>query len=286
MHNPTRIIVVTGLSGAGKTVALRALEDVDFFCIDNFPLQLLKNFISLSTSGNAIKKVAIGVDVREKSFLEGIEGSITSLKRDYNVEVIFLEAEGTVLIRRFKETRRPHPLSATSGGDIQRALELEAEYLAPLRNISDRVIDTSSYTPHQLRSLIMETYGTDIKSRMGINLISFGYKFGIPQQVDILFDIRFLPNPHFVAELRDLNGLDQPVKEYVMENPVTKTLLEKLEDLIPFLITEYLKEGKSCLTIGVGCTGGKHRSPAIAEELKKYLSSIFDLEIRVVHREL
>jgi len=283
---PIRIVVITGLSGAGKTVALRALEDVGFFCIDNFPPQLLKNFINLSTSENNIKKVAISVDVREKSFVDGVEESINSLRKDYDAEVVFLEAERSVLLRRFKETRRPHPLAETSGGDIRDALKLEAEYLSDLRKLANRVIDTSSYTPHQLRSFIMEAFGGDQTPSMGINIISFGYKFGIPQEVDILFDIRFLPNPYFIAELRELNGLDQPVKKYVLDNPVTNKLLDKLKDLINFLVTEYLKEGRSSLTIGVGCTGGQHRSPVIAEELSQYLRSTFDLEIKVIHREL
>ncbi len=283
---PIRVVVITGLSGAGKTVALRALEDVGFFCIDNFPPQLLKNFISLSASGNNIKKVAISVDVRERSFVDGVEESINSLREDYDAEVVFLEAERSVLLRRFKETRRPHPLAETSGGDIRDALKIEAEYLSYLRKLANRVIDTSSYTPHQLRSFIMETFGRDQTPSMSINIISFGYKFGIPQEVDILFDIRFLPNPYFIAELRELNGLDQPVKEYVMDNPVTNKLLDKLKDLINFLVPEYIKEGRSSLTIGVGCTGGQHRSPVIAEELNQYLRSMFDSEIKVIHREL
>ncbi len=286
LHDSTRIIVITGLSGAGKTVALRALEDIGYFCIDNFPPQMFRDFFRLSAAGDSTRRVAVSIDVREKGFLDNVDASIDSLRKDYDVEVIFLEAERSVLLRRYKETRRPHPLSGLTDGDIQSALELEIEFLAPLKDLADRVIDTSSYTPHQLRSLITEAYAGAERPGMGINLISFGYKFGIPQHVDLLFDIRFLPNPHFVEGLRDLSGLDRPVRDYVTGNPVAKRLLEKLEDLIPFLITEYLKEGKTSLTIGVGCTGGRHRAPVIVEELRDYLSSIFDLEIRVVHREL
>ncbi|NOZ24617.1 MAG: RNase adapter RapZ [Nitrospirae bacterium] len=283
---PIKVIVITGLSGAGKTVALRALEDVGFFCIDNFPPQLLKNFISLSASGKNIEKVAISVDVRERSFVDGVEESINALREEYDAEVVFLEAESSVLLKRFKETRRPHPLSASSGGDIKDALKVESEYLSFLRKLADRVIDTSSYTPHQLRSFIMETFGGDRKSSMGINIISFGYKFGIPQDVDLLFDVRFLPNPYFITELRELTGLDEQVRRYVMESPLTVKLLDKLKELVEFLVAEYLKEGRSSLTIGVGCTGGQHRSPVIAEELFRYLKSAFDLEIKMIHREL
>jgi UPF0042 nucleotide-binding protein len=284
--NQSRILVITGFSGAGKTVALRALEDAGFYCIDNFPPQILKEFIKLSIDGETIKNIAIGVDVREKSLLHGIEETINSLRSEHKVEVIFLEAERSVLIRRYKETRRPHPLCKTPSCDLQDAFEHEKNFLAPLKEMADRVIDTSTYTPHQLRSLIMESFGMGLSSTMGVILISFGYKFGIPQQVDILFDIRFLPNPYFVEELKDLTGLDQPVKDYISSSPVTDKLLLKLKDLLGFLITEYIKEGKTSLTIGIGCTGGKHRSPFIVEELNTFLTSNFELETRIIHREL
>jgi UPF0042 nucleotide-binding protein len=281
-----RIVIITGLSGAGKTVALRALEDSGFFCSDNFPPQLLQNFINLSTAQTSIERLAIGIDVREKSFLNGIEDTINALRSKFSVRIIFLEAEQSILLRRFKETRRPHPLSISSGGDIKDALDLEDRYLVPLRDLADRVIDTSSYTPHQLRAIIMDTFGEEMNSSMVINLISFGYKFGIPQQVDLLFDIRFLPNPHFVPELRDLNGLDEPVKDYVLKSDAAVRLLDKLKDLLLFLVSEYLREGKTMLTVGIGCTGGMHRSPVVLEELNTFLASHFDVEIKVIHREL
>lgn len=286
MHPSTRIVIITGLSGAGKTVALRALEDTGFYCIDNLPPQFLSNVIEFTSTVDSVKEFAIGIDVREKSFLDGIEQAIGSLRDSYNVETIFLEAEQSILIRRFKETRRPHPLSISSGSDIKDALELEHLYLTPLRGIADRIIDTSSYTPHQLRSVIAEEFGGGKGVSLGINLLSFGYKFGIPQNADLLFDIRFLPNPNFVPELKDLTGLDGAVREYVLREGASSVLLDKLNDLLGFLIPEYSREGKASLTIGIGCTGGKHRSPVIVEELKRHIESVLNLEVTVIHREL
>ncbi len=267
-------------------MALRALEDAGYFCIDNFPIPLLKNFITMSASEHEIKNIGLSVDVREKGLLDGVEDLILELKKKNRVEVIFLEAEPSVLIRRFKETRRPHPLSTEMGESIEEALKLEADLLTPLRSIADRVIDTSSFTPHQLRALITELYGSTDRKRFTVTLISFGYKFGIPQQLDLLFDVRFLKNPHFVPELRDHTGLEAPVKEYIMSDPRTDQLLEMLKSLLGFLIKEYINEGKSSVNIGIGCTGGRHRSPAIVEDIKSFLQQNFNLDVQVIHREL
>ncbi len=281
-----RIIIVTGLSGAGKSVALRALEDSGYFCIDNFPLPLLKNFITLSGETQNMKNIGLSIDVREKELLKDAEKIISEMKMLHHVEVVFLEAEPSVLLRRFKETRRPHPLSEQTDMDVEEALRLETEYLNPLREIADRVIDTSSYTPHQLRALITETYGDTSEKSFSINLISFGFKFGIPQNIDLLFDVRFLKNPHFVPELRDYTGLDKRVLDYIKTDPRTDELLEHLRRLLGFLIKEYIKEGKSSVNIGVGCTGGRHRSVAMVEEIKKYLNQELNLNVQVTHREL
>jgi UPF0042 nucleotide-binding protein len=281
-----RIIIVTGLSGAGKSVALRALEDSGYFCIDNFPLPLLRNFITMSSETQNMKDIGLSIDVREKELLKNAEDIIFEMKKNHHVEVVFLEAEPSVLIRRFKETRRPHPLSEQTGESVEDALRLETEYLSTLRNIADRVIDTSSFTPHQLRSLITEIYGATGKKRFTIMLISFGYKFGIPQNIDLLFDVRFLKNPHFVPELRVHTGLEQSVLNYIKSDPRTDELLEHLRKLLAFLIKEYITEGKSSVNIGIGCTGGRHRSVAIVEEIKKYLSNELGLDVQVIHREL
>ena len=286
MKSSSRVIILTGLSGSGKTVALRALEDAGYFCIDNLPLPLLPNLLEISKDSKLLRNIAVGIDIREKGLLRNIEEKILNLKQDFIIDVIFLEAERSILVRRFKETRRPHPLSVWEDDDIANLIEKESLYLKSLRYNADRVIDTSSYTPHQLRKLIMGLFGNASTGDMKITLISFGYKYGIPQSIDLLFDIRFLPNPHFVPQLRELTGLDRPVREYVLTASQSKTLLQKVTDLLGFLIEQYRNEGKSSIIIGIGCTGGRHRSPVIAEELRNQLSKMFSLKIEMIHREL
>lgn len=280
-----QIIIITGLSGAGKTVALRALEDVGFFCVDNFPIVLLHDLLNISSKDESVNRVAIGVDVREKAFLKDIYKLVNSLKSVFHVEIIFLEAEGSVLIRRYKETRRPHPLQSEGLG-IEEAMKKEMELLSSLRELADRVVDTSSLTPHQLRALIMDIYGGKTNSELFINLISFGYKFGIPQNVDLLFDVRFLPNPYFVQELKDLTGLDAPVKEYVLKDTLSQEVIDKLKGLLKTFIRGYIKEGKSLVNIGIGCTGGRHRSPVIVEVMVSFIEKEFNLKPQVIHRDI
>ncbi|GBD99858.1 glmZ(sRNA)-inactivating NTPase [bacterium BMS3Abin07] len=278
------IIILTGLSGAGKSVALRALEDSGYFCTDNLPSILIKEFISTSFSyGN--RRIAIGINIRKRKHLQETENIIISLKNNYNLDVVFLETEKDTLLRRFKETRRPHPLGDLLGIDIGKAIENEITLLAPIRDISDRVIDTTSFSPHQLRDLVRSVYGSQHRDKMNVILTSFGFKFGVPQFADLVFDVRFLPNPHFVPELRDLTGKDISVKNYIFSNSISTVFLEKIEELMNFLIPHYIKEGKAFLNICIGCTGGKHRSVAIVEELGDYFSRI-PVNIDVAHREL
>ena len=279
--NPV-IVIITGLSGSGKTVALRALEDSGFFCVDNLPVVLIDSFASIVAKNPEIKKIGIGIDIREKGFLSEITGVLKTLMNKYHTEILFLEAEKDVLVRRFKETRRPHPLS----GNIDEAITVEKERLAPLRSDADRIIDTSSLTPHQLRGLIISFYKMKMeKKSMTVVLISFGFKFGAPQNVDLLFDARFLPNPNFVPKLKPLRGTNKRVADYVFKGNTAKTYVSKIKDMIDFLIPLYIKEGRPYLTIGIGCTGGNHRSPAIIEKLQGYFKK-HPVDLSVIHRDI
>jgi len=276
------IVIITGLSGSGKTIALRALEDSGFFCIDNLPVALIDLFVSIVSKDRELKKIGIGIDIREKGFLSEIGNVLKTLRNKYRTEILFLEAEKDILLRRFKETRRPHLL----GGNIEDAIQIEKERLSLLKEEADRIVDTSSYTPHQLRQFVTSLYrGQKGKKLMTVVLISFGFKFGAPQNIDLLFDVRFLPNPNFVPELKALKGTDKRVSDYVLKKQVTKAFLHKMKELIDFLIPLYIKEGRSYLTIGIGCTGGNHRSPAIVEKLQGYLKK-HPIDLSIVHRDI
>ncbi len=281
MEKPV-IVIITGLSGSGKTIALRALEDSDFFCVDNLPVALIESFVSIISRDTDIRKIGIGIDIREKGFLSEILGVLKNLRNQSHTEILFLEAEEDVLLRRFKETRRPHPL----GGNIEKAIQIEKERLSLLSENADRIIDTSSFTPHQLRQFITSLYKTQkTKKAMTVVLISFGFKFGAPQNADLLFDVRFMPNPNFVPKLKKLKGTDKRISDFVCKKPEAKLFMEKVKDLMDFLIPLYIKEGKSYLTVGVGCTGGNHRSPAIVEKLKSSLKR-HPIDLHIVHRDL
>ncbi len=275
-------IILTGLSGSGKTVALNALEDSGFFCVDNLPSTLIQTFVNLGNRSPSISKAAIGVDIRERKFLSGFADNIASLRKKYKVEIIFLEASEEVLARRFKETRRPHPLGYK---DLSRAISRELKLLAPIRKESDKIIDTSSMTPHRLRKFITDFYSKTGSQEMTISIVSFGYKYGIPLEADLLFDLRFLPNPYFIDELKAFPGTSQKVKKFVLSNNDTKEFFKKFKPLLNYLIPHYKAEGRSYLTIGIGCTGGRHRSPAISEEIKKMLKKQ-KLDVSVTHRDL
>ena len=280
------VVIITGLSGSGKSVALRALEDEGFFCVDNLPVTLMEAFASIITGGNRNTKIGIGIDIREKEFLPAFDSVLSALRDRYSVEIIFLEADRDAIMRRFKETRRPHPL-VSEGVSMEEAISREYAMLLPLRNEADRVIDTSSYTPHQLRHLISSFFKASTRSSvMTITLISFGFKFGIPQNVDLLLDVRFLPNPNFIPDLKKLRGTDTEVRNFLFEKPSTGEFIERTLSLLDFLIPRYKEEGKAYLTIGFGCTGGRHRSPAIVEKIADHIMKKHGIEPAVIHRDM
>ena len=285
MHNIS-IVIITGLSGSGKSTAIRALEDLGFFCIDNLPPILLPKFIELcEASSGEITRVAVVMDVRERAFLKEYPDIFKELKdKGQDIKILFLESSDEMLIRRFKETRRQHPLAEKE--TLSEGIRKERAQLSDLRMLASEIIDTSNLSIHQLRSIITQLFHTiSDKRKMTIVLTSFGYKFGIPHDADLVMDVRFLPNPFFVSELRNLSGNDDEVYHYVMNNPDAKSFQKKFFDLISFLMPCYEKEGKTYLTIGVGCTGGTHRSVAVINSLEKLLSKKKYLA-RVIHRDL
>ncbi len=275
-------IIITGLSGAGKTVVLNTLEDIGYFCVDNIPSTLIKTFVHLCRRTSDISKIAIGVDIRERKFYADLAKTISSLKRTQEIAVIFLEAKEDMLIRRFKETRRPHPLGDK---DLKKAIRREIKILLDIKEASDIIIDTSSLSPHQLRKIIMKNYSEEKGNPIAISLVSFGFKYGVPAESDLLFDVRFLPNPNFVNELKPFDGTTIKVKNFIMKKKETKCFLDRLYSLLEFLIPQYKDEGRNFLTIGIGCTGGRHRSPAIAEEVRKFLQKQ-KLNASVTHRDI
>jgi len=280
-----RLSIITGLAGSGKTIALRALEDCGYSCVDNLPPQLIAPLAETLTIKGGRTKVAVGVDVRERQFLHEMDSALKGLMKDYDVEIVFLEAEVDALMRRFKETRRPHPLMS-SISDLREAITAEKELLGDLREEAHRIVDTSQMNPHQLRSHMMAVCGlASPGDDMHVTFISFGFKHGIPQSSDMVFDVRFLPNPHFVQGLRDLSGLDHDVREYVLEKPATRDFIKRVYGLLDHLLPQYAREGRAYLTVAVGCTGGRHRSTAIAEELARLMARD-KLDIKVLHRDL
>jgi UPF0042 nucleotide-binding protein len=267
------IIIVTGLSGSGKSVAIHALEDNGFFCIDNLPALLISKFIDLCQGyQEEIKRIALGVDLRGGQFLQTWPQVLTEMRAaGHHVQVLFFDASDEVLLRRFNETRRPHPRAGQ--GSIQEGITRERKALEGMRELADKVIDTSDLNVHQLKREMEESFCQISDSRrMTMFLTSFGYKYGIPHDTDIIFDVRFLPNPYFVQELRAKSGLEYEVKEYVLKNEETRAFLDRLDALLEFTLPLYEREGKSSLTVALGCTGGRHRSVVLVEELRKRLS--------------
>jgi UPF0042 nucleotide-binding protein len=278
-----RFIIITGLSGAGKSYAIKVFEDVGYYCVDNLPTTLIPTFAELcASSTRQIRRIALGVDIREGEYLKPIAEVLALLRtRGYTTEVLFLEASEESLVRRYHETRRRHPVSST----LLDGIRAERELLAQLRELADRVIDTTHINVHQLKQMLVELYGEQ-EPRHGLNvhLVSFGYKFGIPYDADLVFDCRFLPNPFFVDGLKALDGRAADVRRFVFDQEEGRELLGRLRELLGYLLPRYQKEGKAHLTIAVGCTGGRHRSVALVEELREFIEGR-GLNTTVAHRD-
>ena len=279
-------IILTGLSGAGKSQAIRALEDLGYFCVDNLPTTLIGTLAKLALRGRSIDRVAIVVDIREGNLLSSLPKALTRLRRTpgLNPVLIFLEASTTALVRRFSETRRPHPLAPTRSPS--EGIREERSRLAPIRALADEIVDTSDMTVHELRHFFMGLSRDRVRPGLVVTILSFGFKHGVPVDADLMFDMRCLPNPHFVSTLRRRTGRDRAVVAFLERDPATREFVKRLEDYVTFVIPHYIAEGKSYLTVAVGCTGGRHRSVAVAERLRKALEGIDGARVRVRHRDV
>jgi len=281
-----RMVVVTGMSGSGRSAALKAFEDIGFYCVDNLPLPMLASFAEFARTSDEARWSAIGIDIREKGFIEEFPSRYTALKTaGLSIEMLFLEASDQALVRRYSETRRPHAL-AKGATPLLDAIGQERRALAEVRKLADRILDTTDYTVHYLRQSIERHYaGGDSGRPLQITIVTFGYKYGAPFDLDLLFDLRFLPNPHFVPELKPLTGEDAGVRSYVLDPPESVAFLARLMDFLSYLVPRYRTEGKSYLTIGLGCTGGRHRSISVGIVVAERLRAL-GYEVNVKHRDI
>jgi UPF0042 nucleotide-binding protein len=278
------LVIVTGISGAGKASALKDFEDLGFHCVDNLPLELLLNFATLVSESTEVERAAIVVDVREGTTLDQLPEILKGVKKLLHTRVVFLDAQDAVLVRRYSETRRPHPLGQSE--TVWRSIVEERQLLDPIRNVADTLIDTSNFNVHELRAHIQDRFSRDDKvKRLLVSSLSFGFKNGIPLDADMVFDVRFLPNPHFVPEFRHKTGLDPEVAAYVRKFAQTREFLDKVTELMLYLLPHYVKEGKSYLTVAFGCTGGQHRSVMMAEEMAKRLEKA-GYQVKALHRDI
>ena len=281
-----RFVIVTGMSGAGKSSVLKMLEDIGYFCVDNLPIQLILKFAQLAyDQSSQLDKVALGIDIRSGQALDGLnEILVEARSKGYSYEILYLDTGNEVLVKRFKETRRNHPLSGT--GRVDAGIELEREKLEFLKKQADFIIDTSQLLIRELKSEINKIFVQEQEyGNFYITVLSFGFKYGIPTDCDLVFDVRFLPNPYYDQELKPQTGNDKPVYEYVMSSPKATEFLDKLGDMLEFLIPNYIEEGKNQLVVGIGCTGGKHRSVSIANALGNILSQL-EYGYKVEHRDI
>jgi len=277
-------VIVTGISGAGKASALKSFEDLGFHCVDNLPLELLPDFAGLVGKSTEVEKAAIVVDVREGLTLDRLPEILKKVRKLLPTRVVFLDCQDAVLVRRYSETRRPHPLGKTE--TVSRSIVEERQLLDPIRNVADTLIDTSNFNVHELRAHIKARFGHEDESKQWlVSCLSFGFKNGVPLDADMVFDVRFLPNPHFVPEFRKLTGLDPKVAAYVRGFKQSKEFLNRVTDLMLYLLPHYVQEGKSYLTVAFGCTGGQHRSVMMAEEMNKRLKKA-GYQVKALHRDI
>jgi len=282
VHTP-ELVIITGMSGSGKASVLKAFEDLGYYCVDNLPIDLIPQFAELAVPTGEIRRTALVVDVREGTKLEKLPSILKSVRRTIPTKVVFLEASDAVLLRRFSETRRPHPLGTDS--PVKASLKTERRHLSQIRRLADYVIDTSKFNVHELRAHIYEKFHEKSPEKgILVSCVSFGFRQGVPEDADLVFDVRFLPNPHFVPEFRPLTGRHPRVAKYIRSFPQTREFVSRISDLLVYLLPHYIHEGKSYLTIGFGCTGGQHRSVMIAEEVGKYLRRA-GYRVKVVHRD-
>jgi RNase adapter protein RapZ len=280
----SQLVILTGLSGSGKSTVLKAFEDMGFYCVDNMPVELIPIFAELHEAGeDNLSRAALLVDAREGAQLQKLPGLLTHLRKDHPISLVFIEANDDALLRRYSETRRPHPLGKDYS--VRESLAQERDLMAPIRRLADVVIDSTQFNVHELRSFITRRFKNPDRHPMLISVVSFGYKYGVPTDADLIFDVRFLPNPHFVPGLRKFTGRSVKVRRFIQSFPQTGEFLRRLESLLAYLMPHYIEEGKSYLTIALGCTGGKHRSVMLAEEIKKALEKR-KYATKVTHRDI
>jgi len=277
------LVIITGMSGSGKASVLKAFEDLGYYCVDNLPVELIPSFAELVRHSAEIERAALVVDVREGQGLERLPAILHSLEGSVTRHVLYLEASDEVLLRRYSETRRPHPLGAS--GPVKAALAAERRRLRPIRAVADLVVDTSRFNVHELRTHVTHQFQRrSADKNILVSCVSFGYRHGLPEDADLVFDVRFLPNPHFVPELRPFTGKDAKVVRYIRSFPQTREFIRRTADMLTYLLPHYVREGKSYLTIGFGCTGGQHRSVMIAEEVSRKLAAA-GYRTKVAHRD-
>lgn len=282
-RGPTELVIITGMSGSGKGSVLKAFEDLGYYCVDNLPMDLIPRFADLARQSPEIERTALVVDVREGQALTRLPRILKQVRKNISTQVVFLDSTDESLVRRFSETRRPHPLGKTSS--VSSAISTERKRLGSLRNLADVIIDTSKFNVHELRAHIIDKFQDGNKEHsILVSCVSFGFKNGVPNDADLLFDVRFLPNPHFIPEFRPLTGRHPKVAAYIRQFPQTQEFIDRISALLLYLMPHYIREGKSYLTIGFGCTGGQHRSVMIAEDVAKRLAE-GGYHLKTVHRD-